>query len=432
MELPGGGSVKRIPWVRPSMLLGEEYFRRYWIASTVSVFGDGVASLAIPLTAASVLRANPLDMGYLAALTWVPSLIFSVHAGAWSDRSGRRRYIMIAADVARFLLLASVPIAYALNVLTLPQLFLVVFGIGCFSVFFNVSSTALFGFIVTPDQYVQAQSLVNGGQQVALLGGPSAAGFIIQSVTAPLAIIVDAASFLVSAVMLSRIRPEEPSPDRAAAGSQTTEGMRFIRNNSIIRPILSAAATINFSTSITQALYVIYIIRDLHVSPGVIGFLLAASAFGGVIGSIVAPRFSRRFGVGRALVFGCILYGVPDILLPLARGPVFVTYALLVPQALITGFGVVLENIGIGSIFAAVVPAVKRATVRGSFQAVSFGMRPLGALLGGVLGDQLGTRPALWVGALGAALGFLIVLFSPAFNFRMPAAASTSTSDSSV
>jgi predicted MFS family arabinose efflux permease len=338
--------------------------------------------------------------------------------------------VMIAADGARFLLLASVPVAYAFNMLTLPQLFLVVFGVGCFSVFFNVSSTALFGFIVAPDQYVLAQSLVNGGQQVALLGGPSAAGFVIQLITAPLAVIVDAVSFLISAVLLSRIKPTELAPDRRGASNRTTAGMRFIRDNRIIRSILTATAAINFSTSITQALYVIYITRDLQVSPGALGFLFGTSALGGVIGSTVAPRVSQRFGVGRALVFGCILFGVPDILLPLARGPIVLIYALLVPQALVTGFGVVLENIGIGSIFAAVVPAMQRATVRGSFQAVSFGMRPLGALLGGILGYQLGARSALWIGALGAAMSFLFVLFSPAFKFRMPVLASGSATGS--
>jgi MFS family permease len=206
-------------------LLREGYFRRFWIASTISVFGDGVSSLAIPLTATAILHASPLDMGYLTAAIWIPSLIFAVHAGAWTDRRGQRRYIMIAADGARFLLLASIPAAYALNILTLSQLFLVVFGVGCFSVLFNVSSTALFGFLVAPGKYVEAQSLLYGGQQLASLSGPSAAGFIVQSITAPLAIAVDAASFLVSAALLSRIKPAEPQRERSGwLGSSTLPG----------------------------------------------------------------------------------------------------------------------------------------------------------------------------------------------------------------
>jgi predicted MFS family arabinose efflux permease len=400
--------------------LREINFRRYWIASTASVFGDGVSSLAIPLTAVAVLHASPLDMGCLGALVWAPSLVFSVHAGAWIDRRGQRRYTMMTADGARFLLLASIPASYALHILTLPQLFLVVLGVGFFSVLFNVSNSALFGFLVAPDEYVEAQSLLYGGQQVASLGGPSAAGFIVQAITAPLAIIVDAASFLVSAILLSQIRSAEPSRPHGDASGSVTEGMRFIRSNRIIASILATTATINLFTSITQALYVIYVIRDLHATTGALGFFLGASALGGIIGSLIAVRISRRFGIGRALILGCILYGVPDIVIPLTRGSFALVCALLIPQALVTGLGVVLENISIGTIFATVVPALKRATVRGSFQAISFGVRPLGALLGGVIGDELGVRPALWVGALGAAVSFLWILFSPTFTFRTP------------
>jgi MFS family permease len=403
--------MKRGAPFRPPGLLRDGYFRRYWIASTVSVFGDGVSSLAIPLTATIALRADSLDMGFLTALAWVPSLVFSVHAGAWADHRGQHRRIMIIADGARFLLLASVPASYALNILTLPQLFLVVFGAGCFSVLFNVSSSALFGFLVPSEQYVEAQSLLNGGQQIASLGGPSAAGLVVQAVTAPVAIAADAASFLFSAVLLSRARTTEPAQAPADTSSSPAEGLRFIRASHIIRSILSATATINLFASITQALYVIYVTRHLRMSPGAVGFFFGASALGGIIGSVTAARISRRFGIGRTLILGCILYGAPDILLPLARGHLLLACAFLVPQALITGFGVVLENISIGAIFTTVVPALKRATVRGSFQAVSFGMRPLGALLGGVLGDLLGVRPALWVGALWCADQRLTAMF---------------------
>jgi MFS family permease len=132
---------------------------------------------------------------------------------------------MIMADGARFLLLASVPASYVLNILTLPQLFLVVFGAGCFSVLFNVSSSALFGFLVPPEQYVEAQSLLNGGQQIASLGGPTAAGFVVQAVTAPVAIAADAASFLFSAVLLSRAGTTEPAQDPADTSSSPAEGL---------------------------------------------------------------------------------------------------------------------------------------------------------------------------------------------------------------
>ena len=359
-------------------------------------------------------------MGYLAALIWLPSLLFSVHAGVLVDRYGRRRHAMILADSARFLLLASIPAAYFLDALTLPQLFIVVFGAGCFSALFNVSTTAMFGFLVAPENYVEAQSLLSGGQQVSTLAGPSVAGLMIQAITAPAAIFVDAASFLLSAGFLSGIKAQEPLPERSAVNSILLEGMRFIKNSPTIRSILSATATINLFGSATQALFIIFVTRDLRLSPGILGLFYGTAAFGGIIGSWILSRVSRRLGVGRALLVGSVLYCVPDLLIPLAHGPAILACALLIPQTLVTGVGLVLEYASIGTTFTVAVPAAKRATVRGSFQAISFGMRPAGALIGGILGTQFGVRPALWVGATGTALSFLWILISPVPGFCMP------------
>src|SRR5579871_4195127 len=194
-------------------LLREPVFRRYWSASTVSMAGDQITSIAVPLTAVLVLHAGAAVMGWLTALEWLPSLLFGMHAGAWADRRGRRRQLMIACDLGRCLLLGTVPVCYALGVLTLWQLFAVVFAAGTLSILFNVGDAALFVAVVPERQYVDGQSLIYGSRAMSFIVGPSLGGLLTQLLTAPFAIVADALSFLGSAFFLRRISPAEPPAD---------------------------------------------------------------------------------------------------------------------------------------------------------------------------------------------------------------------------
>jgi MFS family permease len=199
-------------------LLRDRVFRRYWDASTISMFGDQISGIALPLTAVIVLHAQPAEMGYLVALEWLPSLLFGLHAGAWADRHGRRRRTMIGADLGRAALLATVPVCYVLHVLTLTQLYLVTFAAGTASILFNVSDATLFVSIVAADRYVDGQSLIYGSRALSFMGGPSIGGLLVQAFTAPFAVIADALSFLGSAFFLGRIRPAEPPADDRGGG----------------------------------------------------------------------------------------------------------------------------------------------------------------------------------------------------------------------
>jgi hypothetical protein len=166
-------------------LLRDMVFRRYWGASTISLFGDQVSSIAVPLAAVLALHANAAAMGLLTALEWLPSLLFGMHAGAWADRRGKRRQTMIAADLGRAALMATIPVCYALHVLTLAQMFAVTFAAGTLSILFNVSDSTLFVSIVAPDDYVDGQSLLNGSRALSYVAGPSAGGLLAQALTAP-------------------------------------------------------------------------------------------------------------------------------------------------------------------------------------------------------------------------------------------------------
>jgi MFS family permease len=413
--VPRDTGVRRRQTLVPPLLRGR-VFRRYWGASTISMFGDQISTIAVPLAAVIALHAHAAEMGYLTALEWLPSLLFGLHAGVWVDRHGRRRSTMMGADLGRAALLCSIPVCYALHVLTLAQLYLVTFAAGTLSIFFNVSDATLFVSIVAPEQYVDGQSLIYTSRALSFMGGPSIGGLLVQAFTAPFAIIADALSFLGSAFFLGRIRPAEPPTDQGKGA--VTAGVRFITGNAIVRASLAGVATINFFNLMFGALFMLYAIRVLGVRPGVLGLVLGAGAVGGVLGSLVTKRVAARVGVGLAYVAGCFVFTAPLMLVPLARSPLILE--LLFVSEFLCGFGVMMLDISIGAIFAAVIPDALRSRVTGAFQAVNYGTRPLGALLGGLLGTTIGIRPALWVATVGGVAGAVLMLPSPLPRFRMP------------
>src|SRR5580693_9517921 len=374
-------------------LLRDRVFRRYWSASTVSMFGDQIAGIALPLAAVIALHVGAAQMGYLTALEWLPSLLFGLPAGAWVDRRGRRRATMIAADLGRAALFASIPACYALHVLTLAQLYLVTFGAGLLSIMFNVSDATLFVSIVPPERYVDGQSLIYGSRALSFVGGPSIGGVLVQVLSAPFAIVADGLSFLGSAFFLSRIRPTEPPADDSEGS--VLAGARFIAGSALVRASLIAVATINFFNLMFAALYLLYAVRVLHITAGVVGVLVGVAAVGALLGSVVTKRIAARIGVGWAYTIGCLLFTAPLVLWPLAHGRMSLVLVTLFVAEFVSGFGVMMLDISIGAIFAAVIPDRLRSRVTGAFQAVNCGIRPLGGLRGGLLGSVIGLLPAL-------------------------------------
>ncbi len=400
----------------PGLLRENAVFRSYWGAHTVSLFGDQISMLALPLAAVLVLDADAAQMGYLTAMALAPNLLLALHGGAWVDRRGQRRRTMIATDVGRAVVIATIPLAYLLDLLTLEQLYVVAFVAGAMTVLFGVADASLFQTIVPRDRFVEASSLLNGSRAFSYVAGPSVAGLLTQAVTAPGALLVDAFTFLGSARLLGRIDPAEPPPDETSSG--VTVGLRWIAHSSVVRASLLATATINFFNFVFQALFVLYATRSLGVSPGTLGLVIGAGAVGGLLGSAITGRVSRRIGVGPTLVAGCVLFPAPFLLVPLASGPDEVVLPLLFLAEFGSGVGVMLLDISAGAIFAAVIPPRLRSRVSGAYIFVNYGIRVLGSLAGGLLGSALGLRPALWIGAAGALLGVLFLLPSPVVRMR--------------
>jgi MFS family permease len=407
-----------VPMPRPSRrrwlprLLHGTPFRRYWSAHTVSLFGDEISQLALLLFAVVGLHAGPAQMGYLIAASLVPYLLFSVLAGAWVDRYPYKRRIMIIADIGRAVILAAVPVTFLLDVLTIEHLYVVAFLCCTLTVLFEVSDSTLFVSLVPRKDYVEASSLLNGSRAMSNVAGPSAAGVLVQTVTAPIALLADVGSYLASALLLAKIRITEPSPS-ATQGLGLGQGMRFIAHSPVLRSTLLATTTFNLFNYMYAALFVLYVVTELGVSPGLLGAVIGAAAIGAVLGATVTARITRRLGLGPTLVLSFVILPAPLLLVPLAGGPTALVLCTLVVAEFTAGLGGMMLDITVGSAQTSAIPDTLRARVSGAQLTINYGIRPVGALLGGTLGAALGVRPTLWIATVGALTGVLWVLFSP-------------------
>jgi MFS family permease len=408
-QRPGPGATRRR---RLPALLHEREFRRFWVGQSVSMLGDQVTLLAIPLLAVLVLHARPEQMGVLVAVGTLPSLLLSIWAGSLIDRHGHRRLVMLASDVGRALLLVLVPLGVAAHVLGLAQLYVVAFALGTLDVAFFVAYSTLFVSLARPDQYVEGMSLLNGSRAFSFVAGQSLAGFLVAALTAPVALLVDALSYVVSAGCLASIRPIEPPTSEREQGSSAA-GLRFIRRSAVVRAALGGTATVNFFTFAFTAVFVLFATTALGVRPTALGLALGLGAVGGLVGSAVAGRLGRRIGLGPTFMVGLVVFPAPLLLVPLAAGPPVVVWTMLALAELGSGLGVMLLDISCGAIFSAVIPDELRARVSGAYRAVNYGVRPLGALAGGVCGAWLGLRPTLLLAALGGVASVLWTVASP-------------------
>jgi MFS family permease len=401
----------------PSLLRENPRFRRFWLGQSASLLGDQVTVIALPLVAVLVLDASAAQMGYLFAVELAPNLLFSLHAGAWADRRGRKRQIMIATDLGRAALLGSLPLAYAFDALTFPHMLAVGFLMGTLSVVFQVSYSSLFVALVPRERFVEGNSIINGSRALSYVAGPSVGGVLVQVLSAPVTLVVDTCSYLASALFLRSVQVEEPVPEAPGKG-HVAAGIRWVLGNPIVRAALGATATINFFNFVFFALFILYATKSLDVAPGTLGLVLGAGAAGGVLGSLVTGRISRRIGLGPAFALGCVVFPAPLLLVPLAGGPKPVVLACLFLAEFGAGFGVMLLDITAGAIAAAVIPDRLRSRISGAYMVVNYGVRPLGALVGGALGSWIGLRPTLWIATAGALLGILWLLPSPILALR--------------
>jgi MFS family permease len=406
----------------PPLLFDAPDFRRLWFGQTISVFGDQITQLGLPLVAVLTLGADATQMGTLTAVGLLPHLLFSLPAGVWLDRVRTRRRLMIAADLGRAALMASIPLAYALDVLAMPQLFVVGFLSGTLSVVFDLSWNTLFVAVTQRDRYVEAMALLNGSRSLASVAGPTIGGHHVQVLGAPMAMLGDAISYLGSVLFLRRIRSPEPpiEHEEGSTRERLLAGLSFVIGDSIMRPTLLSVATVNLFTFASNALFILYATTTLGVSPGALGLALGTGSVGAVIGAIFATRIGRRIGLGPAYALGLLVFPVSLLLIPLA-GPDMSTVlilALLFGSEFGAGLGVMILDINVGAIIYARTPDRIRARAAGAFRFINYGVRPVGAVLGGLLGGALGVREAIWITTIAAIGGVLFLIGSPVLRLR--------------
>jgi MFS family permease len=413
---------QRIRRLIPPLLFDAPDFRRLWFGQTISVLGDQITQLGLPLVAVLTLGADATQMGALTAVGLLPHLLFSLPAGVWVDRFRARRRLMIAADLGRAALIASIPVAYALGFLSMPQLYVVGFLAGSLAVIFDLSWNTLFVVVTERERYVEAMALLNGSRSLASVGGPTVGGLLVQVLGAPLAMLGDAISYLGSVVFLRRIKATEPpiEHEEGSTRERLLAGLAFAIGDRIMRPTLLSIATVNLFTFASSALFILYATTTLGVSPGALGLALGTGSVGAVIGAIVATRIGRRVGLGPAYALGLLIFPVSLLLIPLAGPdmPMTLILALLFGSEFGAGFGVMILDINVGAIIYARTPDRIRARASGAFRFINYGVRPIGALFGGLLGGAIGVREAIWVTTIAAVGGVLFLIGSPVLRLR--------------
>ena len=388
-------------------------FLRLWSAETVSQLGTQVSQLALPLAAILVLDASAFEVALLGALQFLPFMLFTLPAGVWVDRLPRKP-ILVAGDLLRAVLLATVPVAYALDALTIWQLFAVAFGVGVGTVFFDVAYQSYLPALVRKEQLVEGNSKLEVSRSAAFVAGPGLAGVLVGALTAPFAILLDALSFLGSAGFLARIRTKEERPERTAdphLGRELVEGLRYLLGHRYWRPFAACTATSNFFSQVVGSIFLVYAVRELDLSPQVIGLSLVPVGIGGLAGAVLANRIATRFGVGPTIIGAAVVFGPAALLVPLA--PTTAPLPFLALSFALLGLAGIVYNITGISLVQTLTPDRLLGRLNASRRFIVWGTIPLGALAGGLLATAFGLRAALFVGAIGSCTCFLPILFSP-------------------
>jgi MFS family permease len=406
-----------LPLIPP--LLHRPAFRNLWLGQTISVFGDQITLLAIPIIAVLVLRAEPEQMGLLTAAGLLPHLLFSLPAGVLLDRVHRRRRLMVFADLARAVVIASIAVVFLGGALTLPHLFIVTFLVGTFAVAFDISWSTVYVRVVDRTEYVAANALFNGSRSLAQVAGPSVGGVLIQLLSAPVAVVVDAVSYVLSAFFISRVQAPDPPVElhTEPIRRQLATGLSFLFRDPIMRPTLLAVATLNFFNFGFSALYVT---TRLGVNPGELGLALGGGAVGAVIGALLASRIGRWLGIGPAFFASMIVFPAALILVPLTPPgtPLTIVLGMLFVMQFVGGFGVMVLDINASAIIPARTPDRIRSRVSGAWRFVNMGIRPIGAVVGGILGAAIGVRETLFVVTVLQLVGVLWLIGTPVLRLR--------------
>ena len=411
MEPVQGDDPGRPLWRHRNFLL-------LWGGQTVSEMGSAITQLALPLTAVLVLRASTFEVGLLTSAATLAFALIALPAGAIVDRH-TKRWLMIWCDLARMAIIGSVPVAAALGALTLGQLYAVAVAAGVCTVFFDVSYQSYLPVLIPKEALVDGNGKLGATQSFAQVAGPGVGGGLVALAGAARAMAADAISYAVSVASLLAIRAREepPHPDqRQKLRTEIAEGLSFVLRHPILRKIVACTGTANLFGAMATAVEIIFLVRILHVRPAEVGLLVSVASLGGVAGGVLSGRLSRRIGSARIIWFSMLVFGLPQLLVPLAK-PGWLVVLFPVGFAGFS-FSAVVYNVAQVSYRQAICPPRLLGRMNAAVRWVVWGTLPLGGLLGGALGTWLGVRATLWIAFAGSWAAGWWVFFSPLRGVR--------------
>ncbi len=394
-------------------------FRQLFLGDTISQFGTQMTFLALPVLAVRVLDANAFEMGLLGTFEFAAFLLIGLPAGAWVDR-WRKQRVLVLNDLVRAAALATLPIAWLLDALSLPQMLVVALVVGASTVFFDVAYQSYLPELVEPDRISEGNAKLQASQSVAMVGGPGLAGLLIKLVGAPLTIALDAVSFVCSAWFISRIRHVDTPPPREtrrALHVEIREGLSFVLRHPLLWRITASTSLGNFFTAMTGALLVLFALEELGLDAGQLGLAMGIGSVGGLLGALSATRVTDLVGEGRAIPLSVLLWIPAGLLMPLA-GTVVPALIAVMGSSFLMSFAAVLYNVTQVSFRQRLCPRPLLGRMNASIRFIVWGSMPVGSFLGGVLGSSIGVREVFWVGVAGSAVAALPVLLSPLLFMR--------------
>lgn len=409
------------PGERRQSLWRHRDFMLLWGGQTISEMGSSVTQLALPLTAVILLKASTFEVGLLTSAATAAFALIALPAGAIVDRRTKRG-IMLACDAARVVIIGSVPVAWALGVLTLWQLYAVALTAGVATVFFDVSYQSYLPVLLKADALMDGNGKLGATQAFAQFTGPGLGGGLVGAVGAAAAMWADAISYVVSVASLLGIRTREqraepaPTAEHRSLRAEITEGLKFVVRHPILRKIVACTGTSNLFSSMATAIEIVFLIRVLHVHPAYTGLLFACSAIGGIAGGILAGRLARRIGSARIIWFSILVLGLPQFLPALAE-PGWLVVLFPIGYASLF-FAAVVYNVAQVSYRQAVTPPQLMGRMNAAVRWIVWGTMPLGGIIGGALGSTIGIRPTLWIGFIGSWAAGFWVYFSPLRRMR--------------
>ncbi|MFD6752730.1 MFS transporter [Micromonospora gifhornensis] len=399
-------------------LLGHHDFRLLWTAQTLGQFGTHFSRVGLPLVAILALDATAFEAGLLATFQTVAFLLVGLPAGAWVDRR-RKRPIMIAANLGRGLLLGWVPVGAYLGVLTLTQLYIVALGVSVGTLLFETAYVSYLPLMLERGQLVEGNAKLESTRSVAQVGGPTLGGYLVQWFGPPLAVLTVAVGYLASALAVSRIRMREDLPVRGARShlvGEIRQGLSYVFRHRVLRALAVSGALFNLGVYLTGTVVVVLLAQQLRISPGTVGLWFAIGGLGGLVGAFVVQRISVRLGPGPTVWVGMAVAGVAGLVVPLADAD-WRLWLAGAGNALVST-GLVINNVNSMAIRQQLCPQELQGRMNATIRFLVFGAMPIGSFLGGFLGEQIGLRETLWVGAVLSLVAVLPVYFSPLRTMR--------------